>query len=177
MLLSELDNNNPDKVKKSLMELNTIWVHQVNRKASDQMSKKKKKQKKTTLLLSTILKKQVVDSNGEIVGSVEDIMVTIGGAKPEALLSINTQDGKEVQVSFTDVSVISEVVLLSKDIIEGTEALKPAASFAPAKTKKPTAAPAPPPPPATPTTKKCGKCGFDNRPDSKFCIKCGNKLV
>ena len=141
------------------------------------MSKKKMSQKKTTLLLSTILKKQVVDSNGEIVGSVEDITVTIGGAKPEALLSITTQDGKEIQVSFTDVSAISEVVLLSKDILGGKKAVKPAKAFAPAKPKEPTATPTPPPPPTVPTTKKCGNCGFDNRPDSKFCIKCGNKLV
>lgn len=159
------------------MELNTIWIEQRYWKASDQMPKKKKNQKKTTLLLSTILKKQVVDSNGEIVGSVTDIVVTIGGAKPEALLSVTTEDGKKIQVSFTDVSAISEVVLLSKDILEGKEAVKPAAAFAPAKPKKPTVAPTPLPPPTVPTTKKCGKCGFDNRLDSKFCIKCGNKLA
>lgn len=140
------------------------------------MSKKSKK--KTTFSLSSILKKQAIDANGEVIGSVEDIVVTVGGEKPEALLSIRDGGGKEIQVSFTDISAISEVVLLSKDVAKGAKAVKPAKAFAPTKPKKVAKSPPPPPPPSTPpTTKKCTKCGFENKLDSKFCIKCGNKLA
>jgi sporulation protein YlmC with PRC-barrel domain len=136
----------------------------------------KKSKKKTTFSLNSILKKQVIDANGEVIGSVEDIIVTVGGDKPEALLSMRDGEGKETQVSFTDISAISEVVLLSKDIAKGTKAMKPAKAFAPTKPKK--GATVPPPPPSTsPATKKCSQCGFENRADSKFCIKCGNKLA
>jgi len=141
---------------------------------------KKKGRKKTTFSLGSILKKQVVDSNGEIIGSVEDIIVTIGGEKPQALLSVRDEEGKETQVSFTDISAISEVVLLSRDVAKGTRVVKPAEVFAPARPGEVAVTPPPPPPPPPPTapaTKKCARCGFENRPDSKFCIKCGNRLA
>ncbi len=142
------------------------------------MSKKKKTQKKkTTLSLNSVLEKQVVDSSGEIIGSVKDIIVTIGGEKPEALLLIKNEEGKETQVSFTDVSAISEVVLLSKDMLSGKDFVKPAGAFTAAEPKKVTTVPTPPPPPTVTATNKCPGCGFENRPDSKFCIKCGNKLT
>jgi len=160
------------------MEVNRITlVDQKAKKNVNQMSKKKSKEK-NTFSLSSILKKQTIDSNGEVIGSVEDVIVTIGGEKPEALLSIRDEEGKETQVSFTDISAISEVILLGKDVAKGTSVVKPAEAFAPTKPKKvPTAPPSPPPPSAPPTVKKCTNCGFENRSDSKFCIKCGNKLA
>ncbi len=141
------------------------------------MSGRKKGGKKRTFSLGPILKKKVIDSNGGVVGSVEDIIVTVGGARPEALLSIRDEEGKMTQVSFTDIATISEVVLLGKVILKGAEAMKPAEAFAPAKPEKIEAVQAPPPPTTPPTISKCTKCGFENTPDSKFCIKCGNKLA
>jgi len=138
------------------------------------MPRKKGKGGKTTLLLSSILKKQVVDADGEIIGTVEDIIVTLGGKKPEALLAIRDEEGKDRQISFTDVSAISEVVLLSQSILEGKEVVKPSESFAPAKPMEVEVKTEPPPPPAT---KKCTNCGYENHPGSKFCIKCGTKLA
>ena len=139
--------------------------------------RKKKDKGKTTFSLSSILKKRVIDSNGGIIGSVEDVTVTIGGTKPEALLSIRSEEGKTAQVSFTDIATISEVVLLSKVILKEAEAVKPAEAFTPAKPGKIAEVQTPPTPPEPPATKKCAKCGFENTTDSKFCIKCGNNLA
>ena len=141
------------------------------------MPGKKKVRKKTTFSLGSILKKRAIDSNGGVIGSVEDIIVTVGGDRPEALLSIRDAEGKETQISFTDIASISEVVLLSKVILKGAETMKPAEAFAPAKPEKIAAVPTPPPPPTPSTSMKCTKCGFENTPGSKFCIMCGNSLA
>jgi len=140
------------------------------------MSARKKGGKKTTFSLGSILRKQAIDANGGVIGLVEDVIITMGGTRPGALLSIRDRAGKVTQVSFTDIATISEVVLLSKAILEGATPMKPAGAFAPAKPEKIEAAQVPPPPPGL-LIKKCKKCGLENAPDSKFCISCGNSLA
>lgn len=106
--------------------------------------------------------KQVIDSEGTIVGNLKDISINL--EDKEIALLVVARTGAEVNIPSEDVLRVGDVILLSKEV-----KLPPPPKGAP---PAPSAAP-----PALPTApNKCPKCGYLNALDSKFCIKCGTKL-
>ncbi len=103
--------------------------------------------------------KQVIDSEGVIIGNVKDISINL--EEKEIALLVTTRTGAEVNVPSEDVLRVGDVILLNK-------ALK-----LPAPPKEGKAAPPIPPAPAP---IKCPNCGYLNAPSSRFCIKCGTRL-
>jgi len=97
---------------------------------------------------------QVVDSKGAIVGSVKDLAISIGDK--EILLIVGTKTSGDIEVPWSDVGSIEDVILLSKPA-EGLSG-----------------PPAPSPPP--PTTIKCNSCGATLPAHAKFCAKCGSRM-
>lgn len=106
--------------------------------------------------------KQVIDSEGMIVGNVKDISINL--EKKKIALLVVARTGAEIDIPSDDVLQVGDVILLSKEV-------KPP----PSPEGVPPAPPAAPPAPPT-APNKCPKCGYLNAPDSKFCIKCGTKL-
>lgn len=106
--------------------------------------------------------KQVIDSDGMIVGNLKDVAINLEEKKMALLVA--TRTGAEVNIPSDDVLQVGDVILLSK----GVKLPPPPKGAPPAK-------PAAPPKPPT-VQNKCPKCGYLNAPDSKFCIKCGTKL-
>lgn len=90
----------------------------------------------------------VYDGDASLLGTVKDI--GLRDNKTKIVMVISTTEQSEREVPWDQISKIGDVVLL-----KAPEAAKqiPSGSV------------------------KCGKCGFTNKPNSKFCEQCGNKLV
>ena len=144
---------------------------------------------KKLLSRDKIVGKQVIDSNGTILGTVKDIAFDIPSAK--MALTLVDAKGKATEVASEDVSAVDDVVLLRKPETKSELDVRPAASAltqAPAQPRAGTPGPATGPSPVVtpgaapaPAAKTgplglCPNCGYQNEPDSRFCIKCGTKL-
>jgi len=122
---------------------------------------------KKLLSRDKIVGKQVIDSNGTILGTVKDI--TFDLAQSKMSITITDEKGKGTEISSDEVSAVGDVVLLKKP--RGTEAV------AVSPTPTPPTKPAPPPSAKAPTTPGlCPNCGYQNEAESRFCIKCGTRL-
>jgi len=104
--------------------------------------------------------KQIIDTEGMIVGTVRDIVFDLEAK--EMALTVGTSAGPEITISQSDVKSVGDVVLLATTV----EIPKPPEQ----------AALMPPPPPSTVGEGVCPNCGFKNEPYAKFCVKCGGKL-
>jgi len=91
----------------------------------------------------------VYDSDASLFGTVKDI--GLRDNKTKIVMVISTTEQTEREVPWDQISKIGDAVLL-----KASEAAKQITSAVSA---------------------KCSKCGFANKPDSKFCEQCGNKLV
>ena len=144
---------------------------------------------KKLLSRDKIVGKQVIDSNGMILGTVKDIAFDIPSAK--MALTVVDDKGKQTEVASEDVAAVGDVVLLKNPEIKAEVGVRPAASAltqAPAQPRtgapgpttvpSPTVTPGAAPAPAAKTGASglCTNCGYQNEPDSRFCIKCGTKL-
>ena len=108
---------------------------------------------KNTLSQDEIVGKQVIDSNGAIVGNVKE--VTFDTALKTVALDVTVKKGLTITIEYDDIAVIGDVILL-----------KP-------KDQHPTAVPTTP----NPTTPgRCRNCNYQNDINAKFCIKCGTNL-
>jgi len=115
-----------------------------------------------------IVGKQVIDSNGTILGTIKDIAFDLAGGKMS--ITVTDEKEKETEISSDDVSAVGDVVILKRpQKVEVKEA---------SQKPPPTARPTPPPSAKAPTTSTglCPNCGYQNEPNSRFCIKCGTKL-
>lgn len=122
---------------------------------------------KRLLSRDKIVGKQVIDSNGMVLGTIKDIAFDLAQSKMS--ITVTDEKGKETEVSGDDVSAVGDVVILKRP--RGTETVE-----APPRSSPPTK-PAPPPGAKTATTPGlCPNCGYQNEPDSRFCIKCGTRL-
>jgi len=136
---------------------------------------------KKLLSRDKIVGKQVIDSNGTILGTVKDI--TFDLAQSKMSITIADEKGKETEVSSDDVSAVGDVVLLKRPReAEAVGAVSPRvkgvveAVEAPPRPSPPTG-PAPQPSVKAPTSPGlCPNCGYQNEPASRFCIKCGTRL-
>jgi len=131
---------------------------------------------------------QVYDCKGRFVGTVKDIGF-IPGENTVGLV-VTTKDKSEVEIHWSEVASIEDIVLLEKDFpvtaVVGTST--PTGLLTSIEEEKPIA---PPPkqalPPEIPGTKQeqaqkmatriCHRCGAENDAKYKFCHKCGAKLT
>lgn len=90
----------------------------------------------------------VYDGNASLLGTVKDI--GLRDNKTKIVMVISTTEQTEKEVSWEQISRIGDVVLL-----KASETAKETSTV----------------------PGKCGKCAFANKPDSKFCEQCGNRLV
>ena len=128
----------------------------------------------SSLSRERIVGKQVIDSNGHILGSVKDIALDL---KSKAFsIKVATRSGAEVAVQVEDIAASGDVILLNKPIVV-LENL--GAAQAPPPVVQPAPLPQAPAPVAPATAQPpglCPSCGYQNDPSSRFCIKCGTKL-
>jgi sporulation protein YlmC with PRC-barrel domain len=110
-----------------------------------------------------IVGKQVIDSKAMILGNVKELSFDL--ETRDIGLTIATKDGKEVNVSSSDMMSIGDVVLLKSTLSEVKT---------PKIVEKAASPPPPPPQPAKPGL--CAVCGYQNDKKAKFCIKCGAKM-
>ena len=104
--------------------------------------------KKKYLSREAIVGKQVIDSNGIIVGDVKE--VTFESAMKTIALNVTAKEGHEITIESNNISAFGDVVLLK---------------------------PKEQPPTAVPTASGlCRICGYQNSVSAIFCIKCGTKL-
>lgn len=119
--------------------------------------------KPTYLKRDEIVGKSVVSNNASIVGTVADLVVSMDGKIGLRVTPKSGTSGEEVIVGSDELQAIGDVILLKP---KSTDRSTVASSQ-----------PAPPPfPSATSQGKTCGRCGYVNGANSKFCIKCGNSL-
>ncbi|MFH0749026.1 MAG: zinc-ribbon domain-containing protein [Candidatus Bathyarchaeota archaeon] len=113
-----------------------------------------------------IVGKQVIDSNALIVGTVKDIVLDVGSKN--IAFSVVTKTGTDITIDGKSITAVGEVILLSKRIeIPGS----PQVETVPVHEKSEATSQ---PPPAIGL---CNSCGYQNDVNSKFCIKCGQRLV
>lgn len=110
-----------------------------------------------------IVGKQVIDSEAKILGNVKELSFDL--ETRDIGLTIETKNGKEVNVSSRDMSSIGDVILLKRTLseVETPKIIKKAPST-------------PPPPPKPSKLGLCNGCGYQNEKTAKFCIKCGAKM-
>lgn len=111
--------------------------------------------------------KSVVNGNGEIIGTVNDLVMAMDGKMGLHITrKTPTADGSnEIIINAAEIQAMGDVVLL-----------KPVSTMT---AKAPAVAPMPAPQPfpsAAPQTKTCPRCGYVNGAGSRFCIKCGMTL-
>lgn len=115
--------------------------------------------------------KLVIDQNARIVGNVEDLAITEDG---QMGISIKSEEGDEKMLKLDEIQRIADVILLKT---RADERLKK---------QPPTHEPDPDPEPETETEEKiedlkttnvCPNCGWENRSNVQYCVKCGTKLV
>jgi sporulation protein YlmC with PRC-barrel domain len=121
--------------------------------------------KKKYLSKDIIVGKEVVDPNATIIGKVKDFAIDLSSR--DIALTIETKSGVDLSVSAEDISIVGDVILLSK-----TVKVPPTPEV-----KKVSAVETPQKAPQTPTTPGlCASCGYQNDKTSNFCIKCGQKI-
>ncbi len=133
----------------------------------------------SSLSRERIVGKQVIDSNGHILGSVKDIALDL---KSKAFsIRVTTRGGTEVGVQVEDIAASGDVILLNKPIIVpespgSAQAPPPLIQPAPVQQPQPPTAPTPVVSAPAQTLGLCPSCGYQNDTSSRFCIKCGTKL-
>ena len=95
----------------------------------------------------------VFDESAKKIGKAKQVGVN---GKQELVLVISDDEGNDVSISWSRIGTVGEVIFLGKsektDVkVEQTVAVG--------------------------TGLRCASCNFDNKPDSKFCESCGDKLV
>jgi sporulation protein YlmC with PRC-barrel domain len=109
-----------------------------------------------------ILGKSVVASNGLIVGTVADLVVSPEGKVGIRVTPKSQSSSQESVVGSEDIQAIGDVILLKAKGVERNIAVSSQV--------------VPPPPNPVIQTRTCRRCGYLNGMNSRFCIKCGNSL-
>jgi sporulation protein YlmC with PRC-barrel domain len=116
-----------------------------------------------------IVGKQVVDSDGMIVGTIQDVGFDLKAK--DIALHILTKTGEETVIPGNTIAAAGDVILLGRPL-KPTQAPSMTQPTQPA----PQQAPAPSQPPQPQAPGLCPSCGYQNDPSSRFCIKCGTRL-
>jgi len=128
-----------------------------------------------------IVGKQVIDENGNVVGTVKDITFDL----PRGKMSIIMVDdkNKETEISSDNVSAVGDVVLLSGSekvsepvVVAAKTPVSPTTVPPTTVTSTTSSTPSQPSSKAASSPGLCQNCNFQNETESHFCIKCGTKL-
>ena len=120
-----------------------------------------KNEKKSYLPSQKFLGKQVIDLKGALIGNVKDLAVSVGDL--DLALVVTTKGGSDIQVPWSEIQSIEDVVLLNKTVE------LPSAPAAPTVT--------PTPLPAAPSaTVDCPSCKAAVPSHAKFCPRCGSRI-
>lgn len=96
---------------------------------------------------------QVIDSKGSVVGNVQDVAIDV--RNQQIALVVATKAKGELEVSWTGIQSIEDVVLLNKEVplseYEGQPSVKA-------------------------ETISCSNCGAQLPAHARFCAKCGSKV-
>ncbi len=112
--------------------------------------------------------KLVIDQEAIIVGKIEDLAITENG-KMGLMIK---REGEDVLIDLDDIQKIKDVVLLKpkEKVEEEPIPEEPTPEIS-------TIAAEPEPEPVKEVkTNVCPNCGHENKPTSKFCVKCGTVL-
>jgi sporulation protein YlmC with PRC-barrel domain len=154
------------------LKIISIGDNQLPKKSKKKKEKAKKEEesdeeKSNFIQRENIVGKQVIDTEGMVVGTVSDISVDIEDKK--IAFNVSARSGDIIDIPSEDIDQVGDVVILKKTL--DPEVYKPKEEPEAKTAKTGVSATAPPPEP-----NKCPKCNFVNDPSSKFCIKCGTKL-
>jgi sporulation protein YlmC with PRC-barrel domain len=111
-----------------------------------------------------LIGKSVITSNAQIIGSVKDIAVTTDGKIGLHVLKSSETGSGEVIINADEIQAMGDVVLLKPIATRGS------------KMPDQSSRPMPPTFPSATMTRTCGRCGYVNGANSRFCIKCGMSL-
>ncbi|MFH0896562.1 MAG: zinc-ribbon domain-containing protein [Candidatus Bathyarchaeota archaeon] len=128
-----------------------------------------------------VVGKQVIDSNAIIVGNVKDMSFNL--ASKSIALTVATKTATEIVIDGESIIVVGDVILVNKTI-ELPLILKSEGVSTPPRLQvvnlpsstTPIPVPTSIPAPTSANIGICSICGYRNDLNSKFCIKCGNKL-
>jgi sporulation protein YlmC with PRC-barrel domain len=111
-----------------------------------------------------IVGKQVIDSNGVIMGTIKEIAFDLPGGKMS--ITVTDEKGKDTEITSDDISALGDVMLLKA----------PQMSVTIEAPQKPSTLTKAAPAPSATSSGPCPNCGYQNETESRFCIKCGTKL-
>jgi len=118
-----------------------------------------KAEKKSYVPSQNFIGKQVIDVKGTLVGNVKDLAVSVG--ELDLALVVTTKAAAEIQVPWSDIQSIEDVVLLNR-AVELPKVPEP-----------PTVTPIPT---GSASTKECPSCRATVPGQAKFCPKCGARM-
>ena len=125
-----------------------------------------KTEKKTYFPTEKFVGKQVIDVKGSMIGNVKDLAVSVGDV--DLALVVITKAGADIQIPWSDIQSIEDVVLLKKTI----DLPKAPETTAEVPTVIPTTIPIS----AGPSTNiQCPSCKATIPGHAKFCPKCGSR--
>ena len=98
----------------------------------------------------------VFDETAKKIGKAKQVGVD---SNQELVLVVSDVNGNDIYINWNRIGTVGEVIFLGKsgkaaEISSGTPAETPVGQGL-----------------------RCPSCNFDNKPDSKFCESCGDKLV
>ncbi len=108
-----------------------------------------------------LIGKMVVDQEAVVVGKIADLAL---GKDGKMGLVLKGEKAEEIVVTLEDIKKIGDVVLLKSVFSVKTQ-------------ESPPVSPSPQPQkPESQKDKLCPNCSWMNRPNAKFCVKCGQSL-
>ena len=105
--------------------------------------------------------KSVVAADASIIGTVEDLVATSEGKIGLRIARKNATDDAGNIIKSDDIQAMGDVILLKPSRNDRLVSPQPAPPLSPGSFM---------------TTRTCSRCGYSNSSNSRFCIKCGQKI-
>jgi len=120
---------------------------------------------KKYLVRDKIVGKEVIDSNGMMIGNVKDIAIDLNSKDID--LTVQMKTGTDMVLEGESIIVVGDVVLINKKIEMpiSSQLEKDSKPEVPQIKTQPTIG-----------SGLCSSCSYQNEKSAKFCIKCGQKL-
>ena len=93
-----------------------------------------------------VVGKPVIDQKGSIIGNAKDLAFSVGTEEIKIALIVESEAG-ELTIDWSSIKAVNDVILLNREL-----EVKP---------------------PPKPAYIICPECGHKNKPDAKYCARCG----